>query len=84
MTQKHRLGWKSNVSDMKIQSIDPVLLRLAAKPVFDFYKELPAKLEVFRTKPTALECHLNDARAPVKWLKNGVPLDVCVDVRLFR
>lgn len=51
----------------------------AAKPVYDFYKELPAKMEVFRTKLTALECHVNHETAPVKWYKNGVP----IDVRLF-
>jgi hypothetical protein len=50
--------------------------RLAAKPLYDFYKELPAKMEVFRTKPTILECHVNDPNAPVKWYKNGVPIDV--------
>ncbi len=49
---------------------------LAAKPLYDFYKELPAKMEVFRTKPTILECHVNDPNAPVKWFKNGVPIDV--------
>ena len=49
---------------------------LAAKPLYDFYKELPAKMEVFRTKQTVLECHVNDPNAPVKWYKNGVPIDV--------
>jgi hypothetical protein len=49
---------------------------LAAKPLYDFYKELPAKMEVFRTKQTILECHVNDPNAPVKWYKNGVPIDV--------
>jgi len=49
---------------------------LAAKPLYDFYKELPAKMEVFRTKPTILECHVNDPNAPVKWFKNGIPIDV--------
>jgi len=49
---------------------------LAAKPTYDFYKELPAKMEVFRTKPTVLECHVNDPNAPVKWFKNGMPIDV--------
>jgi len=49
---------------------------LAAKPSYDFYKELPAKMEVFRTKPTVLECHVNDPNAPVKWFKNGIPIDV--------
>ncbi len=49
---------------------------LAAKPLYDFYKELPAKMEVFRTKQTVLECHVNDPNAPVKWFKNGIPIDV--------
>ena len=44
--------------------------------MYDFYKELPAKMEVFRTKPTILECHVNDPNAPVKWFKNGIPIDV--------
>jgi len=54
----------------------------AAKPIYDFYKELPAKLEVFRTKQTALECHVNDASAPVKWFKNGVLIDPENDKRM--
>jgi len=33
-------------------------------------------MEVFRTKQTVLECHVNDPNAPVKWFKNGVPIDV--------
>ncbi len=33
-------------------------------------------MEVFRTKQTILECHVNDPNAPVKWFKNGVPIDV--------
>ena len=49
---------------------------LAAKPLYNFYKELPAKMEVFRTKPTILECHVNDPNAPVKWFKNGISIDV--------
>jgi hypothetical protein len=44
--------------------------------LYDFYKELPAKMEVFRTKPTILECHVNDPEAPVKWFKNGTLIDV--------
>lgn len=51
-------------------------LYLAAKPMYDFYKELPPKMEVFRTKQTVLECHVNDPTAPVKWYKNGVEIDV--------
>jgi hypothetical protein len=53
-----------------------VFVFLAAKPLYDFYKELPAKMEVFRTKQTVLECHVNDPNAPVKWFKNGIPIDV--------
>ena len=50
---------------------------LAAKPLYNFYKELPAKMEVFRTKPTTLECHVNDPNAPVKWFKKmEIPIDV--------
>ncbi len=56
---------------------------LAAKPLYDFYKELPAKMEVFRTKPTILECHVNDPNAPVKWFKNGVPIDVTKKKTIF-
>jgi hypothetical protein len=33
-------------------------------------------MEVFRTKPTILECHVNDPEAPVKWFKNGILIDV--------
>lgn len=33
-------------------------------------------MEVFRTKQTVLECHVNDPDAPVKWFKNGIPIDV--------
>lgn len=35
-------------------------------------------MEVFRTKQTVLECHVNDPDAPVKWFKNGIPIDVSV------
>ncbi|CAF1142161.1 unnamed protein product [Rotaria sordida] len=52
-----------------------------AKPLYDFYKELPTKMEVFRTKQTTLECHVNDPNAPVKWFKNGIPLDFDKDKR---
>ncbi|CAF4536552.1 unnamed protein product [Rotaria sp. Silwood1] len=52
-----------------------------AKPLYDFYKELPTKMEVFRTKPTILECHVNDPNAPVIWFKNGVPIDFEKDKR---
>ncbi|CAF3833519.1 unnamed protein product [Rotaria magnacalcarata] len=47
-----------------------------AKPLYEFYKELPAKMEVFRTKQTILECHVNDPNAPIIWYKNGIPIDV--------
>ena len=53
-----------------------IVASLAAKPLYDFYKELPPKMEVFRTKQTILECHVNDPNAPVKWYKNGIPIDV--------
>jgi hypothetical protein len=33
-------------------------------------------MDVFRTKQTVLECHVNDPNAPVKWFKNGIPIDV--------
>jgi len=56
---------------------------LAAKPLYDFYKELPARMEVFRTKPTILECHVNDPNAPVKWFKNGIPIDVKRKIRIL-
>jgi hypothetical protein len=56
---------------------------LAAVPLYDFYKELPAKMEVFRTKQTILECHVNDPNAPVKWFKNGVPIDVKKEKKNF-
>ncbi|CAF3917151.1 unnamed protein product, partial [Rotaria magnacalcarata] len=46
-----------------------------AKPLYEFYKELPAKMEVFRTKQTILECHVNDPNAPIIWYKNGIPID---------
>jgi hypothetical protein len=55
---------------------------LAAKPLYDFYKELPARMEVFRTKQTVLECHVNDPNAPVKWYKNGIPIDVSLVINL--
>ncbi|CAM4765861.1 unnamed protein product [Rotaria magnacalcarata] len=55
---------------------------IPAKPLYDFYKELPTRMEVFRTKPTILECHVNDPNAPVKWYKNGIPLDLERDKRL--
>jgi hypothetical protein len=38
-------------------------------------------MEVFRTKQTVLECHVNDPNAPVKWYKNGVPIDVSLYIR---
>jgi hypothetical protein len=60
-----------------------LLVLLAAKPLYDFYKELPPKMEVFRTKPTVLECHVNDPNAPVKWYKNGIPIDVSLQLNLF-
>ena len=40
-------------------------------------------MEVFRTKPTILECHVNDPEAPVKWFKNGVPIDVNISSDLL-
>ena len=33
-------------------------------------------MEVFRTKQTVLECHVNDPKAPVIWFKDGIPIDV--------
>jgi hypothetical protein len=51
--------------------------------MYDFYKELPAKMEVFRTKQTVLECHVNDPNAPVKWYKNGIPIDVSFSNNVF-
>ncbi|CAF4156732.1 unnamed protein product, partial [Adineta steineri] len=53
-----------------------------AIPLYDFYKELPARMEVFRTKPTILEYHVNDPNAPVKWYKNGVLIDTEKDKRM--
>ncbi len=77
MILKHLLGLKSYVSlHLKIEFKYNSHIFLAAKPLYDFYKELPAKMEVFRTKQTILECHVNDPNAPVKWYKNGVPIDV--------
>ncbi len=52
--------------------------------MYDFYKELPAKMEVFRTKPTILECHVNDPEAPVKWFKNGILIDVNFSSNMLR
>ena len=78
MISKHPLGLKSHVNislDHHIQFSNH-LSSLAAKPLYDFYKELPPRMEVFRTKQTVLECHVNDPNAPVKWFKNGIPLDV--------
>jgi len=40
-------------------------------------------MEVFRTKPTILECHVNDPDAPVKWFKNGIPIDVSFQILRF-
>jgi hypothetical protein len=40
-------------------------------------------MEVFRTKPTILECHVNDPNAPVKWFKNGIPIDVKRKIRIL-
>jgi len=59
-----------------------VRIVLAAKPLYDFYKELPARMEVFRTKQTVLECHVNDPNAPVKWYKNGIPIDVSLVIEI--
>ncbi|CAF1402962.1 unnamed protein product, partial [Adineta steineri] len=53
-----------------------------AKPLYDFYKELPPRMEVFRTKPTILECHVNDPDAPVKWYKDGVLIELEKDKRM--
>jgi hypothetical protein len=41
-------------------------------------------MEVFRTKPTILECHVNDPNAPVIWYKNGIPIDVSLLTRANR
>ena len=76
MILKHLLGSKSHVSAWQESSKWWHFDFLAAKPLYDFYKELPAKMEVFRTKQTVLECHVNDPNAPVKWYKNGHPIDV--------
>jgi hypothetical protein len=79
MISKHPHGLQSHVN---IQTCfakpmnEMFVFFIAAKPLYDFYKELPAKMEVFRTKPTILECHVNDPEAPVKWFKNGIPIDV--------
>jgi hypothetical protein len=53
-----------------------LIILLAAKPLYDFYKELPLKMEIVRTKQTVLECHVNDPSAPVKWYNNGISIDV--------
>jgi hypothetical protein len=85
MILKHLHGWKSHVCIDVIFleiKIDYLLIILAAKPLYDFYKELPARLEVFRTKQTVLECHVNDPNAPVKWYKNGIPIDVSLVINL--
>ncbi|CAF0846330.1 unnamed protein product [Brachionus calyciflorus] len=42
-----------------------------AKPKFEFLKKLPAKMEVFRTKHTVLECFVNHDECVPKWYKNG-------------
>ncbi|KAL7668242.1 hypothetical protein ACOME3_008952 [Neoechinorhynchus agilis] len=41
----------------------------AGKVVYEFYKLLATKMEVFRTKPTILECHVNNQDCPIKWFK---------------
>ncbi|KAI0984835.1 hypothetical protein GJ496_004613 [Pomphorhynchus laevis] len=42
---------------------------------FDFYMLLPVKMEVFRTKTTNLECHVNHPECPVIWMKDNVRLE---------
>ena len=82
MILKHLLGWKWHVkiSDFLLINRSFLSYSIAAKPLYDFYKELPPKMEVFRTKQTVLECHVNDPNAPVKWYKNGVPIDVSISI----
>jgi hypothetical protein len=43
----------------------------AAKPKYEFLKKLPAKMDVFRTKHTVLECFVNHDDCEPKWFKNG-------------
>ena len=45
-----------------------------AKPKFEFLKKLPAKMDVFRTKQTTLECFVNSDDCVPKWFKNGVAI----------
>lgn len=42
-----------------------------AKPKFEFLKKLPAKMEVFRTKSTLLECFVNHEDCIPTWYKDG-------------
>jgi hypothetical protein len=53
-----------------------VLFFSAAKPKYEFLKKLPAKMEVFRTKHTVLECFVNNDDCAPKWFKNGKPIKV--------
>ena len=76
MISKLPHGLQSHVNIFSNSINEIIVFFIAAKPLYDFYKELPAKMEVFRTKPTILECHVNDPEAPVKWFKNGIPIDV--------
>ncbi|KAL7669549.1 hypothetical protein ACOME3_010201 [Neoechinorhynchus agilis] len=47
----------------------------SGKPDFEFYLQLPAKNEVFRTKSCLLECHVNHPDCPVRWTKDGKQID---------
>ncbi|CAF4283227.1 unnamed protein product, partial [Rotaria sp. Silwood2] len=50
------------VNDIETSAWLEVTLFLAAKPLYNFYKELLDKMEVFRTKQTILECCINDLK----------------------
>ncbi|CAJ0936046.1 unnamed protein product, partial [Mesorhabditis belari] len=42
---------------------------------YSFVNPLPNTQEVYRTKNGVLTCKVNSARAPLKWLRNGKPID---------
>jgi hypothetical protein len=44
----------------------------AAKPIFEFTKKLPEKLETFRTKGLLLDCFVNHPECVPVWYRNGV------------